>query len=278
MLNFNLLRIACFFVLSKFRSNTWEPEENIIDTALIVMFNESRKKVNEAAKKVDKNETVAVVPRDSSRESGDENLRSVKRIAEGLRPIATSSSAKKSVVKKKRVSKLSMRSKTRSSRSPSNCSQKSSNTSVTSLSVSTKNSNESPLVPTKKRIILNRLISSDDDDDGAGDIDSNNNNSRGVSVVRDRDEKSNEIMAHAARISNKNNNNNNINNENKIIKDDLVEIDGDVYFKNLLDAMSECQKSSQDVFVTDVTSGVVTVTIKECCKTEGFFKKRDSLD
>jgi hypothetical protein len=30
----------------------------------------------------------------------------------------------------------------------------------------------------------------------------------------------------------------------------------------------------EDVFITDITSGVVTVTIKECVSPEGFFKKR----
>lgn len=34
--------------------------------------------------------------------------------------------------------------------------------------------------------------------------------------------------------------------------------------------------NSDDVFVTDVTSGVVTVTIKECISMDGFFKKRDA--
>jgi hypothetical protein len=30
-----------------------------------------------------------------------------------------------------------------------------------------------------------------------------------------------------------------------------------------------------DIVVTDVTSGIVTVTIKECTSSEGFFKKRE---
>lgn len=63
--------------------------------------------------------------------------------------------------------------------------------------------------------------------------------------------------------------------ELKLSENDL---DGDVFLKNLLFGENECRKSPQDVVVTDVTSGVITVTIKECSKCEGFFKKRDSVD
>ncbi len=31
---------------------------------------------------------------------------------------------------------------------------------------------------------------------------------------------------------------------------------------------------ADDIFITDITSGFVTVTIKECTSTEGFFKTR----
>ena len=34
----------------------------------------------------------------------------------------------------------------------------------------------------------------------------------------------------------------------------------------------------EDVFITDVTSGIVTVTIKECVSPEGFFKKRQQME
>ena len=31
---------------------------------------------------------------------------------------------------------------------------------------------------------------------------------------------------------------------------------------------------ADDIFITDITSGFVTVTIKECASAEGFFKTR----
>lgn len=40
----------------------------------------------------------------------------------------------------------------------------------------------------------------------------------------------------------------------------------------------ECNKNmkifTDDIFITDITSGFVTVTIKECTSAEGFFKNR----
>ena len=34
--------------------------------------------------------------------------------------------------------------------------------------------------------------------------------------------------------------------------------------------------TTEDVVITDITSGVVTVTIKECISPDGFFKRRDT--
>lgn len=86
-------------------NNTWEPEKNIIDTRLIDLFYEERnstkplvKNINRSSKDLKSNEDDANKSKSknsnqSSEKFNEENeLRSVIRVAEGLRPLSKSSS------------------------------------------------------------------------------------------------------------------------------------------------------------------------------------------
>lgn len=58
---------------------------------------------------------------------------------------------------------------------------------------------------------------------------------------------------------------------------DPNEFEACVNLDDRLDISNLIEGHGEDVFITDVTSGNMTVTIKECLSAEGFFKKRETL-
>ena len=83
------------------------------------------------------------------------------------------------------------------------------------------------------------------------------------------DEENEEEVAKNLRVNNLEYVNTNSSNNIKLNDDDsATSISEEGTCTTFLTSMGE------DVFITDITSGVVTVTIKECVSPEGFFKKR----
>lgn len=235
-------------------NNTWEPEKNIIDVRLIDIFNEERKNKNNSSRNdtsiraSDENKNLTKhKSKNGIGYSKEDDLRSVIREAEGLRPLIKT--------------RLSTDQKTK--RSITNRSELiSSSESVSSSELSDSNHNKSRGRRSSNRFMRRRKISSSSRETSS----SSRSSVKSIKISHSDNDKRKARTKKTSEF-----------NRTKIYDLDPDEFDACVTLNEKLDISDLIEGKGEDVFVTDVTSGQVTVTIKECLSAEGFFKKRDTL-
>ncbi|RNA18069.1 chromobox 2 [Brachionus plicatilis] len=227
--------------------NTWEPERNIFDRQLIDNYFQVLNSKKKQAKIKEAEASAAEGPGDAKEQNELESeIRSAKRLAEGLRPIKPLTNSMKRVSSTNSLSSESSvysaskshRRRKVSSSASSNCSSK------------------------KRALRANRVrISSESDHSSHRQI-------QDASTDSDSECDEKKIIKGLKR--------------NKIA--DLTDEEGGE--KNSCKDRKDSDADSfntfftthttEDVVITDITSGVVTVTIKECISPDGFFKRRDT--
>lgn len=274
--------------------NTWEPEKNIIDKRLIEIFIEeknksSNKKLTEKRKsdrtskeesqsnnfKLKNEENEKLKNLNQKNISKEDELRSVIRVAEGLRPLKQS----KQLLVSKNSSKFSrvvcpndsVSSDTSDINASSNSTQlinlkrlKSNNRFMRrrKLSSSIESSSSSSSIPNKRRLTINKK-SDNKIKDTESESDENDNNY--VSARKLKSDTSKESS---------NSNENSISDE-KYAQNYKGETSSD---ESLIGNLFILDSAGDDVCVTDVTSGILTVTIKESVSPDGFFKNRHNIN
>jgi len=255
---------------------------------------------DEAKSKAKKNN----LPKRSASENEKANeMRSAKRIAEGLRPIRTGSSEqanqtlpnRNGIERKNRPEKATLSRKLSLSSSNSTLSTSSSSIQPSKrIRLTTSQSANNSLNSTDKRANKKTIVYSDEDECEKNNVADNLN-----SIVQNGKTGVNVKLSKLELIKNDHSTSNGFNEQNKA---DLDTKGSDVDEKDKHDNADEKEEQTnesyssssstmsstdndtintfvtagEDVFITDVTSGVLTVTIKESATPEGFFKKRFS--
>lgn len=255
-------------------NNTWEPEKNIIDTRLIDMFYELRKNLNNISKA---NSPTPVKTSKDQNESTrkEEDLRSVIRIAEGLRPLSKSSyQAVSSKTKSADIYKKTINSDSTSSSEPGSSIQRKTRTSRVNNSGSSANrfmrrrklsssSVDSSLSSSSSVVSIKRNGNKKDKTlDCSEDSNPKQKPMKSSPFSTKIDFKKNHVpLKHAYRKA-------------KSQQEDSSSATNESANSSFDDySLSNC--IGDDIFVTDITSGVVTVTIKESISPDGFFKSRE---
>ncbi len=247
-------------------NNTWEPEKNIIDTRLIDLFYEERGIIKTLSKGITKNakppsEDKTKTCNQSNEKSKEENeLRSVIRVAEGLRPL--SNSPRQSITQRNKLKRRN--DNLRKIYSQFTSESASSSESSTGNDKSSRKVKQAHLLSLKSanRFMRRRKLSS-------SSVDSSSSSSR-IPMKR---------RTNPSRIKNEGPEHNQNSGEEYEHANGSQKVFG--FNDELIESLSKCyiprESVGDNVCVTDVTSGVVTVTIKECLRPEGFFKNRKGM-
>lgn len=330
-------------------NNTWEPERNIIDKQLIELYYKSLKRKSHPqtssaatitpSKSVKtrqdaNNEGLLEDSKPAESENKEKNkvnnnnsetalsiktndLRSAKRIAEGLRPIKTNDQNLKVEVEEMR--QLSLKSNNSINNNTKSSSSSSLNLSNTGSNVNESSSNENLITKTslRRRKLSNLSLSSSSTitnrtssttaTDSSSSLSRSYRNKKRTRLINNRKNERKQIKddsqdeqreeAVAATDDQERNNENILNSNNDTGVANQKRISQYSYNDQQFSSSSEDEDDNydtatvtsgsdsistyltnnhcEDIFITDVTSGVVTVTIKESMSPNGFFKKRD---
>lgn len=277
-------------------NNTWEPEKNIIDTRLIDVFYALRnnkdiasKNTNSVSKKLLNNDDVTSKEKDKSLNQSSVNsckeveLRSVIRIAEGLRPLSVSKSYQSPLNKfselnnkHKRLSTTLLSDTTSSSESTLNEKIKPTKQNVRAKAINMSNTKST------NRFMRRRKLSSSSNDSSVSSSSKksfkgsvNRNKKNATSKIEDSEEEEKELKKKSVTNKSQSKQNTTILKGNEKTKVNGFDIESaSESAESTFDDFNFVNSANEDVFITDITSGFVTVTIKESVSPEGFFKTR----
>ncbi|CAF0977071.1 unnamed protein product [Brachionus calyciflorus] len=239
--------------------NTWEPEKNIFDRQLIDHYYESLKDKKKVAKKKDEDLSI-----DEDQNDSENELRYAKRMAEGLRPIKTDLSKSKNT-NLKRISSSNSVSSEASFNSSKNPKKVSSSLSISSNGSRTKKKN------TRRK---NRIISY-----SGSESQSSHNHKQAQGATTDFESDSDKEQAGIIKSLKRNKINDSSSDDDD---DDKKTITKSLSIPKTHENSDSTESlntfitthTNDEIVITDITSGVLTVTIKECISPNGFFKGR----